>query len=162
MYTNGPRSLGRGHQSGPRSQFVISYDSNELEKVTGKSNGNRLGREKKKWAEVTRPRSPKWAEVTGPRSPWAEVTCILTSNDCRSNDRRSNDCRNNDRRSNDSRKNYCPKCLGVVCKSHLHGYTGIYPNQSNKHVCQIFLNGFYCIFPRRFQIYQIPFEILHI
>ena len=40
--------------------------------------------------------------------------------------------------------------------------TGIYPNQSNKHVCQTFLNGFYCIFSRRFQIYQIPFEILHI
>ena len=27
--------------------------------------------------------------------------------------------------------------------------------------CQTFLNGFYCIFPRRFQICQIPFEILH-
>ena len=31
----------------------------------------------------------------------------------------------------------------------------INPNQSNKHVCQIFLNGFYCIFSRRFQNCQI-------
>ena len=70
MYNNGPRSLGRGHQSVPRSPFIIFFWWSELEKVTGESNVNRLGREEKKWAEVTGPRSPKWAEVTGPRSPW--------------------------------------------------------------------------------------------
>ena len=31
-----------------------------------------------------------------------------------------------------------------------------------KRFCQTFLNGFHCIFSRRFQICQIPFEILHI
>ena len=63
--------MGRGHH------FLFFYEWSELEKVTGESNVNRLGREEKKWAEVTRPRSPKWAEITGPRSPWAEVTCTL-------------------------------------------------------------------------------------
>ena len=73
---NGPRSLGRGHQSGPRSPIFIFFEWSQLEKVTGESNVNRLGREEKEWAEVTGPRSPKWAEVTGPRSAWAELTCI--------------------------------------------------------------------------------------
>ena len=60
MYNNGPRSLGRGHQSGPRSQFFIFImEWGELEKVTGESNVYRLGRDEKKWAEVTGPKSPK-------------------------------------------------------------------------------------------------------
>ena len=63
--------MGRGHQ------FNFFYEWSELEKVTGECNVYRLHREKKKWAELTGPRSPKWAEVTGPRSLWAEVTCIL-------------------------------------------------------------------------------------
>ena len=62
--------MSRGHH------LKKNYWWSELEKVTGESNVNRLGREEKKWAKVTGPRSPKGAEVTGPRSPWAEVTCI--------------------------------------------------------------------------------------
>ena len=61
MYKNGPRSLGRDHQSGPRSPFLFFYEWSELEKVTGESNVNRLGREEKKWAEVTGARSPNLA-----------------------------------------------------------------------------------------------------
>ena len=73
--------MGRGHWAeftkvGRGHHFSFFYEWSELEKVTGESNGNRLGREETKWAEVTGPRSPKWADVTGPRSPWAEVTCI--------------------------------------------------------------------------------------
>ena len=76
MYKNGPSSLGRGHQIGPRSPFCIFYELNELEELTEESTVSKLGRERKKWAEITGSRSLKWAEVIGPKSPWAEVTCI--------------------------------------------------------------------------------------
>ena len=69
-------SLGRGHQRGPRSTFFICLELNELEEFTRESTVARLGRDGKKLAEITGPRSPMWAEVIGPRSPWAEVTCI--------------------------------------------------------------------------------------
>ena len=75
MYKDRPSSLGRCHQSGPRSSFFF-YEWNELEELTRESTVARLGRDEKKWAEITGQRSLKWAEVTGPRSPSAEVTCI--------------------------------------------------------------------------------------
>ena len=63
MYKNGPMSLGRGHQSGPRLPFLIFYEWIELEKVTGESNVNRLGREEK-----SGPRSLGRDHQSGPRS----------------------------------------------------------------------------------------------
>ena len=59
MYKNGPRSLGRGHQSGPSSPFFIFYEWSELERVTGESG----------WAErKSGPRSLDRDHQSGQRS----------------------------------------------------------------------------------------------